>query len=145
MPTRHLSRQRAVQILYQVDLRKLSVEEAIQQFYTSLYSGENENDQESPRPERDVFMEELSHGTLARQAELDQVIGQRSENWRLERMPIVDRNILRMAVFEMAHLGTPPPVVIDQALELARRFSGEESVPFINGVLDAVYQQRKQP
>ena len=65
------------------------------------------------------------------------------ENWKLERMPIVDRNILRMAIYEMNRHETPPAVVIDEALELARQFSGEESVSFINGVLDAVHKEVK--
>jgi N utilization substance protein B len=69
---------------------------------------------------------------------LDQAIAGHSEHWRLERMPVVDRNILRLAVYEMKTVGTPAPVVIDEALELARRFSSDESVAFINGVLDAV-------
>ena len=68
---------------------------------------------------------------------------EKSENWRLERMPAVDRNILRLAVYEMTDLETPAPVVIDEALELARQFSGDESVSFINGVLDAVHRNPK--
>ncbi len=71
---------------------------------------------------------------------IDQRIQEKSENWRLERMPAVDRNILRLAVYEMTGVGTPAPVVIDEALELARQFSGDESVSFINGVLDAVHR-----
>ena len=72
--------------------------------------------------------------------EIDQRITEKSDNWRLERMPAVDRNILRLAVYEMSELQTPAPVVIDEALELARQFSGDESVSFINGVLDAVHR-----
>ncbi len=83
-------------------------------------------------------MESLARGTAACAAELDQLIASRAENWRVERMPIVDRNILRMAIFEMRDLGTPPAIVIDEALEIARRYSEEEALPFINGVLDAV-------
>jgi N utilization substance protein B len=69
---------------------------------------------------------------------IDERIQQHAEHWRLERMPTVDRNILRLAVYEMMRMPTPPAVVIDEALELARQFSGEESVHFVNGVLDAV-------
>ncbi|MBV8898413.1 MAG: transcription antitermination protein NusB, partial [Acidobacteriaceae bacterium] len=64
-----------------------------------------------------------------------------SEHWRLERMPAVDRNILRLAIFEFEQNAVPAPVVIDEALELARQFSNDESLPFINGVLDAVHRQ----
>ena len=67
--------------------------------------------------------------------------GKHSDNWRMERMPAVDRNIIRMSLFEMLHGGTPPAVAIDEALELARRFSGDESVSFINGVLDALRRE----
>ncbi len=71
---------------------------------------------------------------------LDRRITQHAEHWRIERMPSVDRNILRLAVYEMMHSDTPAAVVIDEALELARRYSNEESVQFVNGVLDAVHR-----
>ena len=72
--------------------------------------------------------------------DIDHRISEKSENWKLERMPIVDRNILRMAIYEMSRQETPAAVVIDEALELAKQFSGEESVSFINGILDAVHK-----
>lgn len=133
MAARHRSRHRAVQILYQCDLRNFSADEALRGYYDGLYTEESE---EQPAP--DPFMEELVRGTLERRPELDKQIEESSENWRLERMSVVDRNILRLAVYELAENKTPAPVVIDEALELARRFSGEESVGFINGVLDSV-------
>ena len=74
-------------------------------------------------------------------ADIDHRITSNSANWRLERMPTVDRNILRMAIYEMSRQETPAAVVIDEALELARQFAGEESVSFINGILDAVHRQ----
>jgi N utilization substance protein B len=138
MPARRRSRQKALQILFQWDARKQPVEDCIFDHYESLYSGEIEEGEEPPRPEPDRFMETLARGTAARAEELDQLIQMRAQNWRLERMPLVDRNILRLAIYEMKVEGTPAPVVIDEALELARRFSEEEAVPFINGVLDAV-------
>lgn len=131
--SRHRSRHRAVQVLYQCDLRKIGADEAIRAYYGGLYSEEAEE-----APESDDFMEELVHGTLDRLTVIDQHIERYSENWRVERMPAVDRNILRMAVFELMDAKLPPPVVIDEALELARRFSGKESVGFLNGVLDAI-------
>jgi len=88
-------------------------------------------------------MEELAKGTSQMALDIDNQITAKSENWKLERMPIVDRNILRMAIYEMNRHETPPAVVIDEALELARQFSGEESVSFINGVLDAVHKEIK--
>ncbi|HOQ46878.1 MAG TPA: transcription antitermination factor NusB [Bryobacteraceae bacterium] len=142
MPSRRRSRQRALQVLFQVDVRKQPVEAAIRAYYDSLYSEEQE-DQEAPLPP-DPFMEELVKGTCARVEEIDRRIAKYSENWRLERMPAVDRNILRMAVFEMTGGINPPAVVINEALELARRFSGEEAVSFINGVLDAIRREAQE-
>jgi N utilization substance protein B len=133
MPSRHRSRQRALQILYQWDMRKEPVDEAIAAYYGSLYSEESR-----VRPARDEFLDALVKGTAEKVQEIDNLITAHAEHWRLERMPTVDRNILRMAIYEMKNTGTPAPVVIDEALELARRYSGEESVHFVNGVLDAV-------
>jgi N utilization substance protein B len=136
MPARHRSRQRALQVLYQWDITKQPVEEAISSFYTTLYSEESDR-----RPPRDAFMEELAKGVSQMAGDIDHRIAEKSENWKLERMPMVDRNILRLAIYEMSRKETPAAIVIDEALELARQFSGEESVPFINGVLDAVHRQ----
>ena len=72
---------------------------------------------------------------------IDDLIRSQADNWRLERMPIVDRTILRLAIYELKHQATPAPIVIDEAVELARQFSGDESVAFINGVLDAVRRE----
>jgi transcription antitermination protein NusB len=141
MPARRRSRQRALQILFFWDARKLAIDEAVATFYESLYGAEQEEDtgDDYPAPtDPDLFMESLARGTAAQSAELDQLILKRAENWRLERMPIVDRNILRMAIYEMKDLKTPPAVVIDEALELARRYSETDAVPFVNGVLDSV-------
>jgi len=131
--SRHRSRHRAVQVLYQSDLRQISAEESIRNYYDGLYTEETE-----VRPGRDAFMEELAQGTMARRNDIDKRIERASEHWRIERMPAVDRNILRLAVFELMDGKLPAPVVIDEALELARRFSGNDSVPFLNGVLDGV-------
>lgn len=135
MPSRHSSRERAVQILYQLDMRKQEVDEAIAAFYGTLSSSD---EHPANLEEQDAFMEELVRGTVSQLADIDLLIAGHSANWRIERMPAVDRNILRCAVYEMRYLGTPAPVAIDEALELARRFSGDDSVAFVNGVLDAV-------
>lgn len=141
MPARRKSRQKAVQVLFIWDSRKVSIEEAIQWFYDSLFSAEVE-EETGNEPEVDAlpdhFMEKLARGTAAQVTDLDSYIAKRAENWRLERMPVVDRNILRLAIYEMKSLDTPHAVVIDEALELARRYSEEEAVPFVNGVLDAI-------
>ena len=136
MAARHRSREHALQILYQWDMRKQPVEESIAAFYGSLYSEES-----AVRPERDEFLEQLVRGTVEKSGEIDALISGHAEHWRIERMPAVDRNILRLAIYELRNTGTPPAVAIDEALELARRFSTEESVQFVNGVLDAVNKE----
>src|SRR5581483_11455212 len=134
MAARHRSRKRALQVLFEWDMRGELVDSAIQHYYDTLYSEENEN-----RPKPDKFMEELARGTVTNAAQIDKQIEQKSQHWRLERMPVVDRNILRLAIFELTRNTLPAPVIIDEALELARQFAGDESVSFINGVLDAVH------
>ena len=136
MPSRRRSRQRAVQILFLWDLRRQPVDDAISAYYESLYSEESK---EPPR--RDAFASALVEGAVDHVGEIDSRISRHAEHWRIERMAAVDRNILRLAIYEMIHLETPTPVVIDEALELARRYSTEESVHFINGVLDAVHRE----
>jgi len=133
MPSRHRSRERALQILYLWDMRRESVEDSLDAFYGSLAI----EDKDEP-VDRDRFTDELVRGAVGACEEIDRHILVHSEHWRLERMPVVDRNILRLAIYEMMRESTPHAVVIDEALELARRFSGDESVAFVNGVLDAV-------
>jgi len=130
-----------LQVLYMSDLTGVPVEEALRVFRECLYYAEREEDSGEDAvlgPELDAFLETLACGTGDCIPELDALIARHAEHWRLERMPRVDRSILRMAVYEMRDVGTPPPVVIDEALELARRYTGEEAIPFLNGVLDAV-------
>ena len=137
MPARRRSRQRALQILFLWDARKLPVEDCIFDYYESLFTGEDDQDVEAFKLNPDQFMETLVKGSILHLEELDRLIISRAEHWRLERMPVVDRNILRMAIFEMKYEGTPAAVVIDESLE-RRRYSEEEAIPFLNGVLDAV-------
>ena len=146
MAARHRSRQRALQVLYQWDMTKRPMEETIHAFYDTLRAegapeaAEEPDDEDPPRDGRDEFMEELVNGASAMAPAIDLRISEKSAHWKLERMPIVDRNILRLAIYEMSRHDTPAAVVIDEALELARQFSGDESVSFINGVLDAVHK-----
>jgi N utilization substance protein B len=137
MPSRHRSRERALQVLFQADVRQQPADEAIAGFYHAAF---NATAEDAP-VDSDPFMETLVRGTLERRARIDERIAAHSEHWRVDRMPVVDRNILRMAVFEMSVVGTPVPVVIDEALELARRYSSDESVAFIHGVLDAAKRE----
>jgi N utilization substance protein B len=85
------------------------------------------------------FAREIFQGAVSDIARLDQLVSKHAENWRLERIAAVDRSILRVAVYELLHCPeTPPHAVINEALEIARRFSGEGSVEFVNGILDAI-------
>jgi N utilization substance protein B len=140
MPSRHKSRQRALQILFQWDARKLPVDDAIRAYYETLYSEESEE-----KPPREAFVDQLVRGVVERIEEIDAMIVRHAEHWKIPRMPAVDRNVLRMAVYEMQRVGTPAAVVIDEAIELARRYSGEEAVNFINGVLDAARREMEGP
>lgn len=138
MPARHRSRQRALQVLFQWDARHIPVDEALGSYYDTLHTEE----ESPPRAALDPFCEELVRGAVAECAELDRQISEKAANWRIERMAAVDRNILRLAIYEMLRTATPAAVVIDEALELARLFSGDESVAFVNGILDAVRKDR---
>ena len=132
MSSRRRSRQRALQILFLWDAHRQPVSDALDAYYDTLFFEE--------QPGRDPFVAELVNGTIQHLEEIDELISRHAEHWRMERMPAVDRNILRLAVFEMTCSGTPAVVIIDEALELARKFSGEEAVHFVNGVLDAVHR-----
>ena len=130
MGARRKARELALQMLYENDVSGTAADEMFRR---------SEDLRKAPQSLRD-FTERLVSGTLAHRDVLDAMISKQADHWRLVRMPVVDRNILRLAVYEMSELQTPAPVVIDEALELARQFSGDESVSFINGVLDAVHR-----
>jgi len=134
MASRRKSRERALQILFLCDLGKYETESAIEAYYFTLHS----EDEDFSTLAKDRFMEELVRGAMARRDEIDAEIGKASEHWRIDRMPSVDRNILRLSTFELLEGKLPYPVIIDEALELARRYSGPESVAFVNGVLDSI-------
>ena len=133
MASRRRARQRALQILFIWDVRHQPVEDSIQAYYDGLYSEE--------KLEQDPFVAELVRGTVENITEIDDRITRHAEHWRMERMPAVDRNVLRLSVYEMTRGGTPSAVGIAVALELARKCGGAECVPFVNGVLDAVRRE----
>ena len=128
---RHRGRVAALQLLYQREVGGADgadLDEAVRGYWV-----------EHPAPEvRRVFATTLLQGVIEAQDRIDPLIETAADNWRLSRMAVVDRTILRLAVFELLAAATPPPVVIDEALELAKTFSGEQSARFVNGVLDAV-------
>jgi N utilization substance protein B len=134
---RHRAREQALQLLFQWDVRRTPIEEIIRGYYDSLLVSE----ESIARPRPDEFAELLLRGVIDELPGIDERIARNAAHWRMERMPAVDRNVLRIAVYEMLRTDTPPAVAIDEGLELARRFSGEESVHFINGVLDAIRRE----
>jgi N utilization substance protein B len=136
MVSRRRSRERALQVLFNWDARGGDAWRAVDDFYGTLHSEEDD----PARLERDHFMEELVKGTAGKVAEIDRMIAAHSANWRIERMPAVDRTVIRIAIFEMLDRKLPAAVIIDEAIEIIRRFSGDESSSFVNGVLDSVNQ-----
>jgi N utilization substance protein B len=118
-----------MQMLYQWDLGGNTPEQVGATFFL-----ERKAESEVERFAREIFQ-----GAANDRERLDQLVREHAENWRLERMAAVDRSILRVAVYELLHCPeTPPHAVINEALEIARRFSGEGSVEFVNGILDAI-------
>lgn len=135
MGSRTKSRELALQMLYQWEVGKQLPAYVLQTFMSG---------RRLP-PDVDVFARELFEGTVSEVSNLDRMIAEQAKNWKLERMSVIDRNILRMALYEtLHHPGTPVPVVINEAIELARRFSSVESVDFVNGVLDAICKSLPQ-
>ena len=131
---RHRAREAALQTLYQWDVGKVDVEQAIATFFDQQWA-----DNVPPADDLRAFATTLIRETVARLDAIDQLIAETAERWRPERMAIVDRLILRVAVCELMSVAdTPHAVVIDEALELARTFSTEDAVKFINGMLDAI-------
>jgi transcription antitermination protein NusB len=131
---RHRAREMALQILYQWDVGRADVTSAANTFFTLQWP-----DTDPPDPALRAFASSLARDTVERMHEIDPLIAETSERWRPERMALLDRLILRMAICEMLRdPAPPPPVVINEALELARTFTTEESVKFINGMLDAI-------
>jgi transcription antitermination protein NusB len=143
---RHRAREAALQMLYQAEVGRASAHEAVRTYWPGRDAPPSPDDEHADavpdvvvdEPGR-TFANALVAGTLERVAEIDQLIAAHLKNWRIERTAIIDRLILRLAIYELlAEIGTPAKVIINEALELARTYSGEEPVPFINGVLDAV-------
>jgi len=131
---RHRAREAALQILYQWEIGGRAVEQSAETFFTRQWP----DGDEAPEALR-AFATRLAIDTVDRLGEIDPLIADTAQRWRLERMPVLDRLILRMATCEMLRGGeAAPPVVINEALELARTFSTEESVKFINGMLDTI-------
>jgi N utilization substance protein B len=131
MGSRRKARECALQMLFAADVAEMSANDVVRTYWAEL--GEAELDETA----RD-FATRLAAGTLANLELLDDRIRSRAEHWRISRMAVVDRNILRLAVYEFLYEPTPRTVAINEALEIARRFSTYEATQFINGILDAI-------
>ena len=131
--TRHRAREAAVQMLYQWEVGQTSIDEVLQTYWAADLPGAQGANEATK-----AFAEELVRSTVANIPKIDPLIAETAEHWRLSRMAALDRLILRLAISEFLHGDTPRNVVINEALELAKTFSGEESAKFINGILDAV-------
>jgi N utilization substance protein B len=130
MGTRRKSRELTMQMLFQGDLGKQTAAEVSTLFWPS---------RDDVDAETRGFAEDLYRVATTRQPEIDALIEAHSQNWRLERMATVDRNLLRAAVAEMlGYPATPAPIIINESLEVARRYAAPESIHFLNGILDAI-------
>jgi N utilization substance protein B len=133
--SRRQARELALQLLYQHEFRAVSAEEMQAHF---------EGWQGAPESVR-AFADELFRGVVHNVVEIDGTLEKQTAHWRLERLATVDRNILRLALFELLFRAeTPPAVVIDEAIEIAKKYGAEESARFVNGVLDGYVKSRTE-
>jgi N utilization substance protein B len=159
MGMRREARERAIQFLFQYDINPPeNLEEALNQFWDATRQASVNDDKatwgervELPPPTADdaalrAFADPLIRGVLEKRADLDDRIQARATNWSLQRMAAVDRNILRLALFEMLHREDIPPVVsINEAVDIAKRYSTAESGKFVNGILDKIRGELLRP
>ena len=131
MGSRRKARECALQMLFAADVAEMSADEVVRSYWSEL--GESDLDDTARE-----FATRLAARTLSNLELLDERIRSRAEHWRISRMAVVDRNILRLAVYEFLYEPTPRTVAINEALEIARRFSTYEATQFINGILDAI-------
>ena len=133
------AREAALQMLYQWEVGRTSGGEAIATYWPS-----RDNGSELSEAHRE-FANALVRGTIGRVEEIDRLLASHAQHWRVERMAVLDRLVLRLATYELlAEPDTPAKVVLNEAIELARAYSGDEAVGFVNGVLDAVRRELKR-
>jgi len=134
MGKRRKARESALQILFQLEFDNSQPGETIKQYWISQKSS----------AETKEYTKQLINGITDHREEIDRTIQSGSENWRVSRMPIVDRNVLRMAIFELFYeKSLAPAIVINEAIEIAKKFGTDKSSPFINGVLDGLLKKMK--
>ena len=127
---RRKAREHALQILFQLDIRKEKPSAAVLKPFWAEYK---------PDDEVKAFAEEIIKGTYKHLAEINKLIHECAKNWTLDRMGVVDRNVLRMAVYEILYrMDIPTSVTINEAIEIAKKFGTDESGSFVNGILDSV-------
>ena len=132
MGARRKARELALQMLFQHDVAGNDPDEIIETF----------EDIQRVRPNIREFAIRVFRGTLEKQAEIDRIVVEQAENWRLERRAVVDRNLIRMAIYEMMFLhDTPKLVILDEAIEIGKRFGTEKTSQFVNGILDGVLKR----
>ena len=137
---RSRARAAALQALYQCEVGGLNAQQALGVLH---HAGRPEVD--DPGEDEHAFVVSLVRGALTNRDALDERIGDAAKNWRVERMAVIDRLVMRLAVEELlSHRESPPRVVISEAIELARAYSGEDAAKFVNGVLDAVYRKLRE-
>ena len=130
MSLRHKAREFALQMLFQWEMGRQEPKYIEAGFWKAARSEKNTRE----------FANRLFEGAVAEAAALDKLVTRYAENWRIERMPAIDRAILRLGAHELGTGKTPHKVVIDEAIKLAKKFSSEEAAPFINGILDAIHK-----
>ena len=131
MRNRTKSREYALQMLYQADIRHAGCDDILQEFW----------EEQTPAEEVKSFAIQLFSGTLEHLPDIDVLITTHADNWDLKRMAVIDRNILRLGVYELRYVeDVPPKVCINEAIELAKRFGDAESSKFINGILDTIHK-----
>jgi N utilization substance protein B len=132
MGARRKARELALQMLYQHDLSGNSPETIVTTF----------EDLQKSKPNTREFATKIFQGTVDNLGEIDDMIQQQADNWRLSRMAVVDRNIIRMSIYEFLHEhDTPKLVIIDEAIEIAKKFGTQKSSQFINGILDGILKR----
>jgi N utilization substance protein B len=143
---RRTAREMAVQMLYQSDLGGSALPHIFSTFDLSEYLGGDLGRHKRRVEDAFLYAQALVSGTVDHREEIDAMIRGQADNWRLERMPAVDRNILRLAIYEMLYeRDTPKLVVVDEAIELAKKFGSEQSGRFVNGLLDGLLKQHSFP
>jgi len=139
MGSRRKGREAALRILYFMDVSHASGTQAIKSYWGYLCADDEGSEQVD-------FANELVRGYAEHEDEVDEIIRSASHHWRLERMPIVDRNVLRVAIVELREMGDiPKRVTLNEAVELAKRFGSEGSGSFVNGVLDRIATELGKP